>query len=435
MWEFVAISSFLAITGFPYLACMIALAVTQAPFGSSLFVTFAAIAAGAYTLMLGRIWNQPKASGRHLAAAFALAVAFRMPLVVPPVDAESDMVRYLWDGRVQRFGLNPYRVVPADPALAYTHTEQTRLMPSRRVRTPYPPGAQLFFRVITTIHDSTTAIRLALVLADLITVLVVWRWLLATGRNEWLALAYAWNPLVVLEVAHSGHIDALGALWIAAAAYWLTARRTMLASVAFVAAVATKLLPLVLVPLFWRRVRYRDAFAGAAVAGAMALPFMFDSTVPAGAVRNVITGSRFNGPVFQAVAAMTAPHTAAALAVLLGLSAATWARWKMNERDAAAWAWPMALALLSAPVIYPWYLLYFTPFLVSVATLPLAAWTLSVIPVYVVWQSSRQGGRWLVPNTVMLVEYAVLILASAIVFYRSHRIRQHPRHAEATEKP
>ena len=64
-------------------------------------------------------------------------------------------------------------------------------------------------------------------------------WLEAIGCSEWLTLAYAWNPFVVMEVAHSGHIDGLGALWLAAAAYWLTRRRTALATIAYVLAVAT----------------------------------------------------------------------------------------------------------------------------------------------------------------------------------------------------
>ena len=93
----------------------------------------------------------------------------------------------------------------------------------------------------------------------------MWRWLVATGRSQWLTLAYAWNPLVVLEVAHSGHIDALGALWIAAAAFWLSRRRTALATIAFVLAVTTKLLPIVLVPLFGGGSRMRDALSGAAL--------------------------------------------------------------------------------------------------------------------------------------------------------------------------
>ena len=37
-------------------------------------------------------------------------------------------------------------------------------------------------------------------LDDALTILVIWRWLRATRRNEWLALWYAWSPLVILEV-------------------------------------------------------------------------------------------------------------------------------------------------------------------------------------------------------------------------------------------
>ena len=183
------------------------------------------------------------------------------------------MVRYLWDGRVQTLGYNPYLVVPADPALAATHTAETRQMPSLGSRTPYPPGAQLFFRLVVSLHDSTRAMKVALVICDLLTMAVLWRWLAFTGRSEWLTMAYAWNPLVVLEVAHSGHMDVLGALWIVASAYWLARRRTALASIAFVLAVATKLLPIVLVPLYWRRVRLRDALAGGALLALLYLAF------------------------------------------------------------------------------------------------------------------------------------------------------------------
>ena len=52
----------------------------------------------------------------------------------------------------------------------------------------------------------------------------------------------------------------------------------------------------------------------------------------------------------------------------------------------------MAVAVACAPVIYPWYLLYFTPFLLSAATLPLTVWTYSIVPVYLVWDWAQYGG-------------------------------------------
>ncbi len=352
----IRIPHLLAAAGAAYLAAIIGLVVSKAPLGSTIF--FAAVMVGtiAYSAVLARVWRVPRAPRRLLFAAFAIAVVMRIPMAVAPVGPDSDMVRYQWDGRVQLLGYNPYGVRPADPSMAHTHTDQTARMPSRRDRTPYPPAAQLFFRLVVMISDSTLAMKLALVACDLLTIVVLWRWLAATGRSEWLTLTYAWNPLVVFEIAHSGHIDALAALWTVAAAFWLARRRTQLASVAFVLAIATKLVPVVLAPLLIGRVRKRDAFIGALCAVALYLPFVSGTDVPLGAVPNVVDRVRFNGPLFAAIAQVTFPRFAAGVALAAGLSVAIWARWRLPVTDPAAWAWPMAAAIAFAPVIYPWYL-------------------------------------------------------------------------------
>lgn len=420
-----SLSSSLALTGAAFLASVLVIVVTRTPLGSPLFFGCAAIAAGAYAAALARTWREDRAPRRLLLAAFALAVAFRVPLAMGQTGPDSDMVRYVWDGRVQLLGYNPYLVVPSDPAVAATHTDETRQMPSGRARTPYPPGAQLFFRLVVALHDSSRTMKLALVACDLLTIIVLWRWLVVTGRREWLALAYAWNPLVVLEVAHSGHIDALGALWITASAYWLARRRTGLASIAFVLAVTTKLLPIVLVPLYWRRIRLRDAVGGAVLFVLLYLPFISGPTLPFGAVPNVVAHIRFNGPLFKFIAAFATPQLAAMVALGVGLAIAAWARWRLDVSDPAAWAWPMAGALACAPVIYPWYLLYFTPFLFTTATLPLTLWTLSVVPVYLVWDIARHGGVWAVPAGVMAAEFGLpcsLLVWSCFVLWKRPRI-------------
>jgi len=422
----------LALTGALFLAATSVLAITQAPLGSALFFGCAAAMAVAYAGILARIWSEPRAPRRLVHAALLLSLAFRVPLVAPRVNSDNDMVRYLWDGRVQTLGYSPYQVVPSDPALSATHTDETRRMPSLHARTPYPPGAQLFFRLVVSIHDSTRTMKLALFACDLATILVLWRWLLLTGQNEWLFLTYAWNPLVVLEIAHSGHLDALGALWIVASAYWLARRRTALASIAFVLAVATKLLPIVLLPIFWRRVRARDAAAGATLLAILYLAYTRQGVLPFGAVPNVVKHIRFNGPLFRYLAGLATPQIAALSAVGAGLLVAMWARWRLGADEAGSWAWPMAVALAGAPVIYPWYLLYFTPFLFSVGTLPLTAWTVTAISTYIVWELAFfQGARWVVPPAVMMLEFAIPLIVGAVVLWRTHlRRTAHPQTAQ-----
>lgn len=398
------------------MATTLTIAFTQPRLGTPFFFMLAGIAGLCQVVMLVSIRRAPP-HRRLLLIAFAFTVACRLPLALGPVNYDSDMIRYIWDGRVQRLGYNPYSVIPADPALLHTHDGTTVRMPSRHDRTPYPPAAQLFFRLVVTLTEAPRVMKLALTACDLATVFLLWRWLRLTGRHEWLALWYAWSPLVILEVAHSGHIDGLGAMWIAASAYWLSRRRTALASIAFTLAVATKLLPIVLAPLFVGRVRVRDIALGTGLLAALYLPFLFGATIPVGALPSVVANIRFNSPIFRPLAWFITPPGAAVFAVLVGLCAATWARWRLPPDDPAAWAWPMALALACAPVVYPWYLLYVTPFLVTRATVPLAVWTFTVLPVYVVWERARSGARWQVPNELMIVEYGLVLLAVALVAF------------------
>jgi hypothetical protein len=301
--------------GAAVVAALAALAITEAPLGSPLFFALAAVPCVVYGLLLRRLLSRGArgetrgaqdaefaelAKGglpKLLLTALLLAVAFRVPPAVAPVGADNDMVRYMYDGRLQRLGYNPFLVVPADPEFASTHTEITRKMPSIRARTPYPAAAQLFFRAVVTIRETPRAMKLALVLCDLLTIWALVTWLRQTNRSPWLALAYAWNPLVILEVAHSGHIDALGALWVAVAAWMLTTGRPMRASIAFVLAIASKLLPIVLSHLLTDSDPRRGGGRGRVLPAV--LPFRSASASPAGRGPNVVAFIRFNGPLFK----------------------------------------------------------------------------------------------------------------------------------------
>ena len=231
----------------------------------------------------------------------------------------------------------------------------------------------------------------------------------------------------MLEVAHSGHIDALGALWILGAAFWMARGRSMLATVGFVLAVSTKLLPIVLVPLLWKRITVRDGLVGAALLVLLYVPFASGGSDVLFGIQNVVQHIRFNGPVFRAIAAASSPEIAARIALAAGLLTAAWCRWRLRDDDPSAWAWPMAAAIACAPVIYPWYLLYLTPFLLVPSVLPLIAWSCSVLLTYVVWENARLGGRWVVPTPVLVAEYLMVAVAAAWTIRAYRRAPTAPR--------
>ncbi len=107
----------LVLSGSILSATTLVLALTQPLLGTPRFFLLAGVAAACQVVMLAAIRHAPP--GRRLVmVAFAFAVLCRLPLALGPVEYDSDMVRYIYDGRVQRLGYNPYAIVPSDPAIA-----------------------------------------------------------------------------------------------------------------------------------------------------------------------------------------------------------------------------------------------------------------------------------------------------------------------------
>lgn len=410
----------IVLLGLVALAALAALSLSGARDGSPVFMTLLALATAAYLGALIYVVRRRPAwprAGTWLVVAMALGM--RLPALYPGTGPGSDIFRYLWDARLQRHGHNPYLVIPSDPAYASIHTADTRRMNNMDVPSPYPPAAQLFFRAVTAIRDSPRAVKAALVASDTLVVLVLGRLLRLAGRNAWLVLVYAWHPLVALEGARNGHIDSLGALLIVCAALGLASARSLAASLAFAAAVAVKPLPAVLAPLFWRRVRSRDVAAGGALLAALYAPYVWDGVIPIGSVSSVIDRFRFNGPLYEWLASFLGPWAVAWIALAAGLAVAGWLRVLRPAAGPEAWAWPMAVALAAAPLVYPWYLVWLVPFLTSRATVPLLAWSVAILGVYVVW-SFPPGSRWAVPPWLLAAEYAVVLASAGWLLRRSH---------------
>ena len=412
--------------GVVLLIALAAVATFDARRHAGAFIALMGLASLAYVASLWIIARMPAPPGRRLlAACLLLGVAWRLVLLGAAPIVSDDVFRYVWDGRVQQYGFNPYDTAPADPALAALHTDVTRRIDATNAVLPsiYPPLAQRFFLGVTSLQESVRAMALAIVVCDLLIAGILWRWLAVTGRNPWWVLAYAWHPLVALEGAGGAHIDVAGALLLVAGAYALSRRRSLLAAVAIAGAVAVKFLPVVLLPLLWRRIRPIDAAAGAALVVLLYLPFVGEGPLPIGSLDTFVAQWRFNGPLFRWLAAWAGAAPVAGLAVVAGLGVAAFARRACRRDDPAAWAWPMACAIVLMPAIYPWYLVWLTPFLGPAATWPLIAWTLASVATYAVWPPHLAGAGWILPGWVEPVEYGLVAAAGAWTLWRRRRTR------------
>jgi alpha-1,6-mannosyltransferase len=202
----------------------------------------------------------------------AVAAALRLPLIVSPPFLSTDVYRYVWDGRVQQAGVNPYRYLPADPALVSLRDDLVypRINRADYAPTIYPPVAEMLYGAVGVLWSSVAAMKALMVGFEVLAVFCLLRLLSAAELPAERVLIYAWNPLPVWAFAGNGHIDA-AAIGLVSAALLLRARhRDAWSGVVLGLAILTKFLPAVVAPVLWRR-RFGWRTAATAVATIVAL--------------------------------------------------------------------------------------------------------------------------------------------------------------------
>ena len=193
-----------------------------------------------------------------------VAIACRLATLFNDPFLSSDVYRYVWDGIVQHAGINPYRYVPADPALlALRDASDGDIFPhinrAGYARTIYPPVAQIFFWIITFISPTLTMMKTAMVLFEGLAVTALLALFRHLGIRREQILLYAWCPVLIWEIAGSGHLDAVIIALLSITLLFRYRRRPVLTGLFLGLAVATKLYPIVLLPaLITRRSREVD---------------------------------------------------------------------------------------------------------------------------------------------------------------------------------
>lgn len=103
------------------------------------------------------------------------AAAMRLALVFSEPTLSSDIYRYIWDGRVQASGTNPYRYVPAASELAPLRDPEIwpHINRADYAVTIYPPVAQSVFFAVTRFGESVVTMKLGLLLFEAVGVAAI----------------------------------------------------------------------------------------------------------------------------------------------------------------------------------------------------------------------------------------------------------------------
>jgi alpha-1,6-mannosyltransferase len=197
-----------------------------------------------------------------------IAALLRGTLLTVPPMLSTDIYRYVWDGRVQAHGINPYRYVPVDPALAALRdgTVYPHINRKEYARTIYPPVAEMVFGLAGRLWDSVDSFRIAALAFEALGIGAMLALLSVAGLPRERILIYAWNPLALWSLASDGHVDAIAIGFLGIALLLRARHRDGWAAAALGAAVMVKFLPIVVAPALLRGGRFwRPALAGLVV--------------------------------------------------------------------------------------------------------------------------------------------------------------------------
>ena len=216
----------------------------------------------AYFILLRRNWGLDS-----IGTFVSIAIIARLALLFAFPALSDDIYRFIWDGHIWLAGENPFDHLPGYwltagdlPGLNQALYDQLN---SPEYYTIYPPVCQLIFTAGVFFSPdawwgAALIMKLFLVGFEIRTIFLLLDLLGRLQLPRRHALLYALNPLVIIEISGNLHFEGAMVFFLLLGIRWIMMKREALGAVAIALSIASKLLPLMLLPLLigwlgWKR--------------------------------------------------------------------------------------------------------------------------------------------------------------------------------------
>jgi alpha-1,6-mannosyltransferase len=362
----------------------------------------------------------------------AVAIACRLAVLFAEPFLSSDVYRYVWDGVVQHAHISPYRYVPGNPVLAFLREPNQDIFDNINRRdyahTIYPPGAQALFYLITWISPTVTFMKTAMVLFEGVTMYALIKLLHHLGIRREQTLLYAWCPILIWEIAGSGHLDSVAMAFITLALLARYRKQSVLTGLFLAIAVLLKFYPLVLFPALYRRGDFKMPATVAAVIAVAYAAYSGVGTLVFGFIggyvkeEGVANGSRY----FLLELAQRIPglHNLSTTAYFIFCAAIfvaiMWWCWEVANQQGSeeaflrpAFSLATALMFLFSPH-YAWYIIWLVPFFTLMRNLPILTYLLGFFYLYTT-ALAEPGPKMFLANEILYAAVFVAFIVQIIL--------------------
>ena len=194
---------------------------------------------------------------------FVIGIFFRLIFIFSTPFLSQDFYRFIWDGRLIISHINPYDYLPNEIIHSvanfidapFLYEKMGTLSASHYSN--YPPINQLIFALTALIFGksvfwSMVFFRLIILIADIGIYYYGRKLLLYFNQNPNKIFWYFLNPLVLIELTGNLHFEGVMLFFLVLGFYNLVVKKWLLAAIFIAISISTKLLPLLLLPLFWQ---------------------------------------------------------------------------------------------------------------------------------------------------------------------------------------
>jgi hypothetical protein len=379
--------------------------------------------------------QRPGDSKALIGVIVCFGIVFRLTLLALEPIASDDIYRYIWDGKVQANGIDPYRYAPTDPRLSHLRSE---LLPERinhpELKTIYPPLAQGIFLLSYHLGQESPALfKTPLLVAEAMTLWLLLLLLDRMRKPRILVGLYAICPLPIMQFMIDGHVDGFVFPFILLALLLWTHRRNRFSEMILGLAAAVKLLPILFIPVFFKQEsRFRRLYPLLVPMGILAAFYapsvlIFDGS-PFESLGIFTSQWVFNGSIYHLLRPFAGSHQATVLALLVLLGG--WVLYLYLTRRPFVEGLFLTVFgfFLLSPTVQPWYLTWIAVFLPLSFRWSALTFVVLVNLANIVLIEYSETGLWSESWLILVLQYAPVfgILLWEVVGNRGGTGRGHP---------